>query len=332
MSSARAHKTRTRLLTTALFLLILGLLLPPASHGQARLTLTFKTEVSVRGDRVLLKDLADIRGEDGALKQDLAEVYITQAPRPGQTLKIRDDYLTHRVRGAGLPLDLLAWNPPPLIVVSREAQEIEDKSVRRIVLDYLESHEPYQSGDWELAELRTSRLPLFPQGTLTHTVQAAFTSNPTHLRLTITFYLDREEAGQVRATAQIRFFQTAVVAARQIEPNQAIKAQDVRLDRVRLDRTRAALVGDVNQAVGQISRRRVYVGRPVLAQDLEPQMAVHRGDRVTIVAENKVLRVSAPGHAQKDGARGETIPVLNLESKKVVLAEIVGPDLVRVTF
>jgi flagella basal body P-ring formation protein FlgA len=336
MSSAKENRrpeARLRPLTAALVLAILGLLLPTATRGQdVRLTLEFKPEASVRGDRVLLKDLVDIRGEDGALRRDLAEVYVTQAPRPGQTLKIRGDYLTYRVRNAGLPLDLLPWNPPSLILVTRQAQEIGADAVQKIVIDYLKNQDPYRTGDWELAGLRVSRLPQFPRGTLTHKVQAGSISNPAHLRLTVTFYVNKEEAAQVQAAALIRIFQPVVVAARQIEPDQVIQEEDLRVERVSMDRFRAAALSEPGQAKGLVSRRRLSVGRPILAQDLRPQVVVHRGDRVAILAENDVLAVSAPGHAQKDGARGETIPVLNLDSKKVVLGTVAGPDAVRVTF
>jgi len=322
-----------RALTLVLLLPILGLLLPMAARGQdARLILEFKSEASVHGDRVLLKDLVDIRGEDGALKRDLAEVYITQAPAPGQILKIQGDYLTYRVRNAGLPLDLLPWNPPPLVTVTREAQKIEAETVQKIVIGYLKSQDPYRTSDWELAGLRTSRLPQLPQGTLTHKVQAASTFNPAHLRLTVTFYVNKEEAGQVQATALIRLFQPAVVATRQIEPGQVIQEQDLRLERVSTDRFRSAALSEMEQAKGLVSRRRLFAGQPVLAQDLRPQLVVHRGDRVTIVAESDVLVVSASGNAQKDGARGETIPVLNPSSKKVIMGTVIGPDSVRVTF
>jgi flagella basal body P-ring formation protein FlgA len=64
--------------------------------------------------------------------------------------------------------------------------------------------------------------------------------------------------------------------------------------------------------------------------DLVRKPTVRRGDTVTIVAESSLLRITDLGKAKQDGAVGDYITVLNLRSKKVITAQITGPEQVAV--
>jgi flagella basal body P-ring formation protein FlgA len=71
----------------------------------------------------------------------------------------------------------------------------------------------------------------------------------------------------------------------------------------------------------------------VLRPDLlEFPPLVKRGDRVRIVLESAGLRISAFGQAKQKGAQGEMIPVVNLDSNKVIHARVVDSHTVRIEF
>jgi len=53
---------------------------------------------------------------------------------------------------------------------------------------------------------------------------------------------------------------------------------------------------------------------------------------VTIVAESGALRVTAVGQAKQGGAVGDNIQVLNLGSKKMLIAKVVSSSTVSVNF
>jgi flagella basal body P-ring formation protein FlgA len=57
---------------------------------------------------------------------------------------------------------------------------------------------------------------------------------------------------------------------------------------------------------------------------------VARNSTVTIVLQTGYLRLTAQGKAIEDGAKGDTIRVTNLQSKKTIEAVVAGPDFVTV--
>jgi flagella basal body P-ring formation protein FlgA len=65
---------------------------------------------------------------------------------------------------------------------------------------------------------------------------------------------------------------------------------------------------------------------------VESPPLVKNGDRVRIVAESAGLRISAFGQVKQRGARGELIPVMNLDSNKVVHARVLDAQTVTIDF
>ena len=324
------NKIKTSLI---LILVISFLLIAGTSYASSQeLEITLLPKASVVGDQVRLADIALIEGPDRALKRDLARLIITKSPRPGRSLKIRKDYVTHRLRASGLPLDRLRYNSVPSISVFRQYQAIDQKAVRSIFEEYLSSHEPYAGQEWELARLQTGVLPRLPVGRLTRKIIPGSSMNPGHLTLSIILYVNGREAGQIRASGRINVFNQAIVAARVIERGRIIGVEDIRPGRINIIQIRHALVDDPQKIIGLSSRRRIIPGQPILLRDLKRRTVVRKGDYVIILAESGSIRITDTGRAKQDGVIGKKIAVLNLTSKKVIMAEVLKPSLVKVNF
>jgi flagella basal body P-ring formation protein FlgA len=89
---------------------------------------------------------------------------------------------------------------------------------------------------------------------------------------------------------------------------------------------------DLNQALGLATRHRLKPGEIILPGDLTQQDIIERGDLITIVAESGQIKVSAPGQAKRSGSAGESIAVLNLTSKKVIMGTVLDEQTVLVNF
>jgi len=295
------------------------------------LLVNVKTKAQVKKEKIFLKDIAVITGPEVALKNELGQVYITRAPNPGQSINIRKDYLIHRLRLTGLPLNLVKWSLPRMVHVSRESQTIKPALVKKIFKAYLSSNSPYRDHDWELVKLQVGALPCLPAGSLTYKIIPCPSVNPNRLSLIIYFFVDEKEEGRIRVTGQINLFQEVLVAAQTIEKGQVIKAGDVKMARVNLGRLREAALSSPEQAIGYINgRHRLHPGQPILSSDLKKPIEVKRGDIITIIVECGTLRVTTVGQAKKDGAKGDKIPVLNLDSKKVVMARVISSNLAQI--
>ena len=317
-------------------LLILGMVLILSGfqvvHAAADLTVTVKPQAEVTGEEVTLGDLAVINGPDCALKNDLNTVFITKAPRPGDSTTIRRPYLEYRIKASGLPLAMVAWNLPDNTTVSRRYQTIDEEWVRGVMKEHLSGRSPYQAREWELLSVKTGSLPRLPDGELSYRTAENYTSNPTRVVVNIYLSVNGKQAGVVRATGEVDLFLTAVVAAKRLENGQKIQPEDLTMAKVSVTRLQKGALTSIDQAQGMSCRRQIPVGQPVTDSDLIKANIVERGDMVTILAESGPLRVSTMGEAKRSGAMGDNVVVLNLSSKKLVTAEIVDSDTVRVNF
>jgi flagella basal body P-ring formation protein FlgA len=64
--------------------------------------------------------------------------------------------------------------------------------------------------------------------------------------------------------------------------------------------------------------------------DLPP--VVRKGDVVQVLAESAQLKITTQGVAQENGGVGQKIQVMNVASKKNVLARIIDAQTVKVDF
>ena len=74
--------------------------------------------------------------------------------------------------------------------------------------------------------------------------------------------------------------------------------------------------------------RSLGASQPILASDLTPLSAVHRGDKLTLVYTRGNVRISAMVGALEEGGPGDTIAVRNLDSKKQIYATVLDADTV----
>ena len=86
----------------------------------------------------------------------------------------------------------------------------------------------------------------------------------------------------------------------------------------------------MNAVVGMAARRAVQPNQPLTSGDLMKPEIVQRSSSVTIVYQAPGITLTLGGQAQESGALGDTISVINVESKRAVQAVVTGPDRVSV--
>ncbi|MFH1137359.1 MAG: flagellar basal body P-ring formation chaperone FlgA [Pseudomonadota bacterium] len=320
--------TRIKALLTA----VLILLAAQATPALGEITVRAEPEVLVRGPRVFLGDVSEITGEDQELTQKLSRLELARSPRPGNTSHIRQSLIESLLRRNGFPLDQIALHLPEKIIITRESQTLTAAWVRGIVEQFIGQTEPYQGRDWELVRLWTGRFPETPAGKLAYNIVNTPSVNPTKLRLTIFLTVDGRDEGKITANCQVDIKTAAVTAARRLEAGQTIGPGDLSSAKVSLAKIRPGALTSPEQGLGLTVRQRINPGEPILDQDLQEGKAVKKGDMVTLIARDGFLKVASPGQVKQDAALGETVSVLNLSSKKVVLGKVIDSGSVEVSF
>ncbi len=129
---------------------------------------------------------------------------------------------------------------------------------------------------------------------------------------------------------KVTVFTQVVVAARSLPRGQLLSASDLSLARRDLARLPQGYFRDPAEVAGQQLKRNVTAGQALTPALLKAPRTIRRGERVTLVAGGNGVEVRMPGIALNNAARGETVRVRNVSSKRIVLGVVAGPGLVQV--
>jgi flagella basal body P-ring formation protein FlgA len=122
----------------------------------------------------------------------------------------------------------------------------------------------------------------------------------------------------------------APVYARALARGEVIRAADVMIQRLPRAQAQADAVSDLAAAIGQAVRRTTRPGQLVASSDLTKPEIIGRNDPVTLVYETPGIVLSIRAKALQAGADGDVIPVLNIQSNRVVQATVTGAGRVSV--
>jgi flagella basal body P-ring formation protein FlgA len=120
------------------------------------------------------------------------------------------------------------------------------------------------------------------------------------------------------------------VPNRRIAAGEVITEADLDWLEVPAGRAESHVIADVASVVGKTPRRPLSAGQLMRTNDVQRPEMVTKGSPVTMVLESPGLLLTVSGRALNGGAEGDTISVLNTQSKQTVEATVVAPNQVSV--
>ncbi|MGY0572996.1 flagellar basal body P-ring formation chaperone FlgA [Bradyrhizobium sp. RDM12] len=137
------------------------------------------------------------------------------------------------------------------------------------------------------------------------------------------------------APTKLRFTGTAIetvevaVLTRDIDRSEMLKSSDVAQER----RPKAEVTGEPalrERAVGMQLRRPMRAGTPIRAADIAKPEFVSRDQSVTVIYQVPGIYLTTRGKAIESGAEGDTVSVLNLQTKRTLTGVVTGRGQVTV--
>jgi flagella basal body P-ring formation protein FlgA len=122
----------------------------------------------------------------------------------------------------------------------------------------------------------------------------------------------------------------AAILTRNADRGEVLKASDVVIER----RPKAEVGNDAatrGHAVGMQMRKQVRAGQALRVGDLGKPDLVQRDDNVTLIYESAGIYLTMRGKAVDSGTEGDTVTVLNLQSKRTVSGTVIGRDQVAIS-
>jgi flagellar basal body P-ring formation protein FlgA len=283
-----------------------------------------RASATVTGGIVRIGDLVENAGP-------VADVPIFRAPDLGTRGRVPTERVVEAIR----PHQLVGIDTRGIseVVVIRASRPIPPNEISARVAKALENQ--YGLGEAHNILVEFDRLPQtlnVEPGSTGELAIAALTYNQRTTRFDVTFDLPSSAASRHQ---EIRFTGTAIETIdalgidHPVERGEVLKASDLVI--LRRPKAEGPAITDKRAAAGLAARRELRPGQPLHDGDLMKPMVVQRNDTVTIVYEAPGMTLTLRGQAQDAGALGDTISVMNLQSKRTVQAVVTGTGRVTVT-
>ena len=269
-----------------------------------------KPAVTIVGEIVRIGDLVENAGA-------AANIAIFRAPDLGQTGRVA----VERVIEAVLPHEIVDIETRGLteVVVTRASTTITAKDIE--TAHHAGARRPAAQHRCEQshADLR-QRSPHHPHRAGQRPAHRAHAFDPRSGRFDVLF----ERAGSTRTL--LRYTGTyaetfeAAVLARPLAAGEVVRAADVTIVRRPKTEFAANIITTAEQAIGLAARRAMRPGDVLRQTDLAKPEVVARNDNVTITFQVPGITLTMRGKALEGGAHGDTINVLNVQSKRSIQA------------
>jgi flagellar basal body P-ring formation protein FlgA len=283
-----------------------------------------KANVTVTGDIVTIGDLVENAGP-------VANVPIFRAPDLGTTGAVATDRIVDAIR----PHQLIGIDTHGLaeVVVTRASRAIAVREISARIAQALGGQYGFGNARDILVNFDGDVRTLQVEPTATGELRVlAISYDPRTARFDVTLDLPESmalERQPARYTGTAIETVNAIAVDRPVERGEVLNASDLTMVRQPKALSGAALI-DSKAAVGFAARHALRPGQPLAATDLMKPEIVARNDTVTIIYQVPGITLTLRGQAKDAGALGDTISVVNTESKRVVQAVVSGPDRVTV--
>jgi flagella basal body P-ring formation protein FlgA len=283
-----------------------------------------RASVTVTSDIVRIGDVVENAGA-------AAQIAIFRAPDLGTTgavpvAQVLATLRAHQVIGVNAR-DLRE------VAVTRAARTLLAKDIERQIARVLER----RNGLGDAAnlavtfdrELRDLNLDTANSGELS---ASAIRFDPRSGRFDITFDIANDDT---YSPTRLRFTGTAVetveaaVLTRSVERNDILKASDIAIER--RPKTEAGPDAALRErAVGLQMRRQMRAGQVIKMVDLGKPDLVTRDQNITLIYDAPGVHLTGRGKAMDSGTLGDTVNVMNTQSKRVVQGTVTGPGQVAI--
>ncbi len=293
------------------------LLSAPAIAHAAETQLRLRDRIAVDGDIVYMGDLFENAGE-------AADRPVFRAPAPGRRGVVSASRIASAVREIGRTWD----NPAGLdeVTIARNGVEVPLEAVSRLILDRAHELAARRGGADSTLSIRfhgnpeTVHVPVGadPVPELRH-----FSYEPVTGRFAAVVAAG---ARQVRYTGEAIEVARVPVLARGAARGQVISDSDIELVDVPLSSLPAGAIVDPGDLVGMSARRPLRPATVLRTRDVERPRIVTAKSSVVVTFSAPGLSIVMRAVALEDGALGDVINVMNPGSRRVVQAEVTGPN------
>ena len=320
--------------------IVILLLMAPCiipAHGESaprpKVSLEFKTQVSVRQEAIYLSDIATIQGAPRSWVDRASQLKIKAAPPVGEILILSGEEVARKIQQANLGAVVSLNEIPDQIEVAREGRWVEREEILGMLESHLRNRIPDRNKDIQVRDLQGGEKIIVPLGSLSSDPafpEQAHRGGP--LSITMTLRVDGREVQKVRLQARVEIYGPVLASKNQLKRNQEIGEKDVEVVRKNLSLLSADVLTDPREVQGKRMTLTVNSQEVLRTSMIETPPLFKKGDRVILIVENEYFKITTFGEAKEDGRKGERVKLMNITSQKEVSGRVLDAHTVHVDF
>jgi len=314
----------------AIFFIAACFITAKVGFGEILATVKLIHEVNVAHRVVRLGDISTVESRDKQLKAKIEAVEICTVDKPGNSRVIGVAHIRAKLYRANLNPKLFSFEGKQVNIVTK-AITISAGDILSQVRKYLRANIPHNKANIEVKPISSIKPVSLPDGDVKIEI-ATSASDIFGGRLEALFFVNEKLYDKQRLSVKIYATYSVLIAKQDIPKNTPIDKNYLKLAERKLSGSNFSAMTELSEVVGKISKTHIAKDSIITAKILKALPLVVRGDIITLVAYSKLLRIRTKGTALQNGEYGQLVRVANLNSKKTVVGEVIGPKLVRVYF
>jgi len=331
----KKFQVNKQIISVVAFMLVISVVpgLLPVIYAGDSTRISILSTVQLDDENILLGSIADIEGQDLLLVQKLNRIVISGAPLPGESRVIKKNIIKLRLKQNEIDLSQTALQMPEEVVVKRNFIEVGPEKIKMLVSDYILKNTLKDNVDTEIREIEVSDSLRLPVGRITFKVMPPRDRDLMgKIPFAVHFDVNGKFYKRVWATATVEMLAEVVVTRKPLGRHKPITEDDIEVLKMDLAKLPSDVITDPEVVLGKRTRRAVGAKSALRANLVEFPPLVKRGDVVIIIAESNGLKITALGQVKRKGRLGESIPVINYDSKKILYARVLDSSTVKVEF
>ncbi|MGB9682775.1 MAG: flagellar basal body P-ring formation chaperone FlgA [bacterium] len=283
-------------------------------------TLNLKSEVSVSGEKVFLRDILE---DASSVSENLLKEELFPSPSLGMSFVYPSGYVK-QILLTKLP-SLLKNNEvilPDKIKFTRLSQTLTSQEIFDLI-----KRDPSLEG-LDIAPMSIPKMVL-PVGTLKIEVKPLGPTNSKIMLVRVSFYVNDILARTIDISLKLTRKSTVYVARLHI-PRGSIITDDLIEEKIVEDGSPSGISVSKDEIIGKLSTRELYPGQVITPSSVIEPPLVRKNDEVEAIRRVGSLTISVTLIALQDGYLGQTIRLRNPVSFREVMGTVTGKGKVEV--
>jgi len=313
-----------------IFILALPWLLLDPLVASAQISINFQAKAVVAGPRIVLADIAVIT-PGGSETEAIGRLPVAAAPAPGKTKEFYVVSVINSLRNRPEVADV-DWQGSQTIVVERKGNSLGKEQVQEMIAAYLkENSAQLPKAEVRFTSLRAPEELTLPAGKLSWKITPSRPGIMGSTSFTIALFVDGKAAGNCVVRGRLEVVAEVVTAATTLHKGDVLTDANLVLQSRDIGDLEHPLLAK-EEIIGKQVARTVNAGVVLKPEHIVLPPVIKDGEMVKIFARKGSLQLSTSGLAKAEGRLGETIPVKNISSNKMIHCRVDGPGMVSVEF